>query len=356
MITTKKEFNEVHGTVRINDMKFTIISSCGHTTYNSMYYEFVRRNVGVKCKECTLQNAIEFARANSKIDGVCKVVIIEKMGVDLLRKHCEETLEIVKTRETCEADILVRPLGSKVDSWLKVQLKVTSLKHGIFNMHREYNGIIILCINLVREKFWIFDGSKDIGKTISIISDTGKYSQFKVENICEELLIWYNKNIYNITFEIGNTPQLKTSQLEYEFVKHREEKINFITFIQNEMDGLVYDFKIGDKKIQEKVCSLKNKNNNEFVTLHKGVGIGKKQPYQKGDNDFYWINSRNKQLFYLLPESEMIEQGFIGTDEQDGKISLFLRKHKNWIDKFKFEYDTINEPKNKKALLKLLDL
>ena len=50
----------------------------------------------------------------------------------------------------------------------------------------------------------------------------------------------------------------------------REEKIKFLNFISTQMDGLVYDFFIDNRKVQEKVCTpTKNYN---VASIHKSGG------------------------------------------------------------------------------------
>ena len=53
-------------------------------------------------------------------------------------------------------------------------------------------------------------------------------------------------------FDILDTPTSNSHKQEQEFRKIRESKINFIQFKNNDIEGMVYDFMIGNKKIQEK--------------------------------------------------------------------------------------------------------
>lgn len=63
----------------------------------------------------------------------------------------------------------------------------------------------------------------------------------------------------------------ENARLEYEYVKLRESSINFLKFEHNELDGLVYDFKINGLKIQEKVCTPHNQT--YMYSLRKNGGI-----------------------------------------------------------------------------------
>jgi hypothetical protein len=125
-----------------------------------------------------------------------------------------------------------------------------------------------------------------------------------------------------------------------------------LTFIRNERQGLVYDFIVNGLKVQEKV-SLKMKNTNGSTgskcNLDKSDGRinGKKQriSYQKGDNDFYWLNV-NKKHFYIIPEHELISRNIINTDTT-ASITLTpdaKRKCKNsWTNEYLFDYTKLTE-------------
>jgi hypothetical protein len=217
--------------------------------------------------------------------------------------------------------------------------------------------MLIICVCPKDEKLWLFD-SNNFSHKKSISFGRGKNDNCKVDDINKSLEYWYNKNAYNISLDEGNTPKSNASKIEYEYVKLRKSKIDFLEFIDNDMDGLVYDFKIGNKKIQEKVCTLRRQTDN-FVSIKKGAGKNKKRPYDEGDNDFYWFNWKDKNTFYVVPEHELICRGFIRkkgeNDNDDIKTHISFSLHKKWIDTYKFNYDAINEKKNKQKLVKLLE-
>ena len=131
--------------------------------------------------------------------------------------------------------------------------------------------------------------------------------------------------------------------------------ITCITFINNERQGLVYDFMINGFKVQEKVCSQHNNRNCIEFKLNKNKGsingIPQKTSYTQGDNDFYWLNLNNKKHFYIIPEYELISRNYINIDKQSS-ISLTpvsKRKNKNsWANEYLFDYTKIDEEKLKK--------
>ena len=101
-------------------------------------------------------------------------------------------------------------------------------------------------------------------KTIGI-AQKSKYNKYEVnqENLIDKLNNYYT-TINKFEFKILDTPTSITQQQEQKYREIRESKINFIKFKNNDMEGLVYDFMIGVKKIQEKVGTITHNNDNSF--------------------------------------------------------------------------------------------
>ena len=157
-------------------------------------------------------------------------------------------------------------------------------------------------------------------------------------------------------FDTLNTPTNKSQQQELQYRKIRESTINFIEFKNNDVEGLVYDFKIGEKKVQEKVGSIVHNNPNSFsfnLIKYKCRIDGKcvNQSYEEGDNNLYWLHCKNGK-FYLIPEEELICHGYIG---KDCKKIIFVsptNKNTEWCNKYLFDYDNVD----KERLLKIVNL
>jgi hypothetical protein len=136
----------------------------------------------------------------------------------------------------------------------------------------------------------------------------------------------------------------------------RETKIDFIKFTPNSMEGLVYDFKIGNKKVQEKVGSIVHNNPNSFCfsLVKYDCRVNKKgiyKCYEEGDNDFYWLHCKN-ELFYVIPEKVLIENGYTGIDCKRSKLYVSpTNNNTDWCNDYLFDYNNIDKEK----LLKLLD-
>ena len=69
--------------------------------------------------------------------------------------------------------------------------------------------------------------------------------------------------------------------------------------------------------------------------------------YDIGDNDFYWLNSDNKETFYVIPEKELVERNYVGNKKKNTflKISVNHTKTNQWLDDFKFDYTNIDKDK-----------
>ncbi len=134
-----------------------------------------------------------------------------------------------------------------------------------------------------------------------------------------------------------------------------------IDFIRNERQGLVYDFMINGLKVQEKISSKEKSGNYTKFNLDKcnGRNNGKKKhiSYQKGDNDFYWLNFNNKQHFYIIPEHELISRNIINIDKRTSINLTPNSKRKNktdWANEYLFDYTNftkLDEEKLKKMFI-----
>ena len=167
----------------------------------------------------------------------------------------------------------------------------------------------------------------------------------------------YN-NTSKFTYDKLNTTICIYQQREQIYRKYREEKLDFIQFDYENMEGIVYDFKIGNLKIQEKVTTICHKNNKCYFQLCKNNGkINNKQnqiQYDIGDNDFYWINCDNKKTFFVIPENILVDKGFIGNKNTKTNFKVTIKEvfHKSteWLQEYMFDYENVAKDK----LIKLL--
>ena len=199
---------------------------------------------------------------------------------------------------------------------------------------------------------------------IGIGLNNSKYNIYNVKKheFTNKLIELYTKsNKFN--FELLNTPINIYQKREQEFRQFREEKISFINFIYDEMEGTVYDFKVNNYKIQEKVSKINDNRCTFQLCKNNGLINGKRNQvqYDIGDNDIYWLNCENKKYFLVIPEQILIEKGFIGNKEENRNkqsLKITLQEHlhfkSKWLESYLFNYETINEEPNKTRLCNLL--
>jgi hypothetical protein len=95
-------------------------------------------------------------------------------------------------------------------------------------------------------------------------------------------------------------------------------------------------------KVQDKVYSIVDKTN--YKAYIQKQYKRKRIPYEKGDNDLYWIWLENSDYFFLIPESVLIEQNIIKTphDISDKKyfdhiyINMKDDTDKYWYNSYKY--------------------
>jgi hypothetical protein len=352
---TKDEFNNYYIN---NKQKLNYIASCGHE-HNVSWKNFKSLNQGINCPECVNKNASKklknlYSNGNnlSSLNQEFKCINYFK---DLVSNH----FKLIKTFDGCKADIVIKKIDEEKDLWLGIQVKSTNKKtereQYYFRLNNgRYDNCILLCVCEEDKKMWLIPYEEVNGlKTIGV-AQKSKYNKYEVttENLIEKLTSYYDSTI-KFDFVTLNTPTSKSQQQEQEYRNLRENKIDFIEFTNNHIEGLVYDFKIGEKKVQEKVGTITHNNPNSFsFNLNKyecrvqGKCINK--CYEEGDNDLYWLNCKNGK-FYVIPEKELIDNGYIGN-----KKKLYVshtNENTKWCNKYLFEYDNVD----KERLLKIVN-
>jgi hypothetical protein len=276
-----------------------------------------------------------------------------------MRTIISKDFEVKKLREGTKADFLVRPLGSEEDDWIAVQLKSTEKKKDrydtyAFTTKTDYSGMVLLCVCVKDEKIWIFDG--EISKNVCGLglNKTSKYNYGYVEK--DEVNIkmaefWEKETIEKVTYEEANVPRAVGHQKEYEFQKLRERHLGHgLSFEYPELECQVFDFNINGYKVQEKVgIDIHRKEYDKmYVTLGKNIGCkSTKGSYEKGDNDFYWIASQDKDTFYVFPESILIEKGYVKSEDNTNASTRLLfeyqyREGSDWTLQYQYKYSNLD--------------
>jgi hypothetical protein len=297
-------------------------------------------------------------------------IMIETECISYIKNILSEKFNFIRLFDGCKADIAIKPKStdSDIDEWIGIQVKSTQkkVKNNTsdaykFDLSKDYENFIIICICLEDKNTWIFENNLVSHlKNGLTIGNNSKYNKYKIDNNIIDILETYYNNSGIQKYFLGelDTPASKNTQTEYEYRKKREENIKFLNFINNEMEGLVYDFKIGDKKIQEKVGGHPHKNTNTYHFSFSKMkcrieGKRKRQTYEIGDCDFYWLNCKNSSKFYVIPEKILIEKGYIGNS--DGKIKSITMSKTNkktfWTEDYLFDYNNLDKDTLCKILL-----
>ena len=339
--------------------KYEYIASCGHE-HIVYYHVFKSIQTGVICPSCmTLKNSViaKDRVSNDKLKYIKQELESINYFIDLISSE----YTCIKAFDGCKADIIIKPKHILENKWLGIQVK-TTLKavrgHSFALSGKDYTNNMILCICLEDKKMWGFlqeNLQKGLTK-LSIGLKKSKYDQYELNS--ENLIKILNKNyeLLSNEFDIINLPINIYQQREQEFYKYRESKINFLTFTYNDMEGQVFDFKIGNLKIQEKVGGLlKDRNNTYCFGLCKNNGKNKDKKtnqvqYSKGDNDFYWLNCSDKKYFYIIPEQSLIEHEYINTEKHKIIFKVNPTSIDLWYNKYKFDYDNIDNVDKEKML------
>jgi hypothetical protein len=349
---TKEEFDAFYIN---NRQKLKYIAACGHENV-VCYKNFMSANQGTNCPPCVNKNTgIILKNLRTGPDRVSSIEQ-EFSCINYFTDLLKDKFIVKKTFDGCKADIVIKPLDSNEDLWLGIQVKSTHVKtereQYYFRLNNSnYENCLLLCICETDKKMWLIPYEDVVDQKTIGIAKKSKYNKYEItENLDKHIQCFYN-SLNKFCFEELNTPTSKTQQQEQSYRNYREKKIDFIEFKNNDIEGLVYDFMINDKRVQEKVGSFCKPNNPDMFIFSlckfKCIENGKhyQQNYQKGDNDLYWLNCKNNK-FYVIPEAVLIEKGLVGKNCKKQKLYVSpTNKNTSWCNEYLFDYDDIDKSK-----------
>ncbi|AII17072.1 hypothetical protein JO84_gp358 [Aureococcus anophagefferens virus] len=362
-----KEAKETHTSTNPfairNHAKFPFKFSCGHTDIRSINGFTNQKDENNRlCKACNHEK--------KKNQGTTTIET-EEQTEDYLKEIIDNNIiEIVFCPEGCSVDLRFKPINIEEDLWFPVQLKSSdNTTNTGFHLKKKYDTQykwqLLLCHHLNKNNIFIFKPFSENmpAKTITISYETGKskYLDFKIDKhnyLTNILLDYYHNAKYNDLLKSGETFDDmvgKKQKLEREYEKIRSNTIDFMNFVRYKYRP--HDFKVNDiVKVQEKT---KNQNEGKFSSYEFNLSHGKSgiTPYDIGDNEFYWFNLAGTKIFYVIPEDCLKKEKKIRT-----YLSLHIKHmpprenyHDQWTYKFRFSYDTINQPEEKARLLKMFE-
>lgn len=357
LLTTEDEFIKEHMNAKSN---FTIVSQCGHET-QVKYDMFKAKSTGTICKNCRIESLkLRLSPCSEQIEYSGYTAIRDMIVQD-------NALDVVKMVEGTKADFAVKPNVTTYDKWLPIQLKVTnspsvvnSNNYSFRKVGNGYDGMLVICFCVSDRRMWLlpYEIVKSL-KTLSIGAKTSKYHSYEctLAELSRKLLHYYegDERFKKESEANLNLPVSDQQKREQEFRKVRENTFPFLKFQYPEQEKLCYDFTVNGLKIQEKVATCIRKRgklveNSLVVNL-----MSSSKTYKLGDNDLYWIHTPNKELFYLIPEQELYEHGFLDISSTDRMLRLYPGKEKEdikhkWVVNYCFRYDKI--PKDVFDMLK----
>lgn len=326
------------------------------------------RGTGIICPSCKTTQNSKIIKEKIQNNEMSKIANIEQEFnfIMQIKEKLKDNFNIVKAFDGCKVDIIFKPNNIQEDKWVGIQVKTTKERRLTYSFHinNYYDNCLLMLHCIDDDTTWIIP-ENIIGKQckISIGFNKSKYNIYKIrkEDIASQLYELY-KTTRQYSFNELNLPLSYYQQREQDFRKYREEKLPFIKFDYNEMEGHVYDFKIANYKIQEKVSIINPTNNKCYFCIIKNDGNKENKrcfkKYDTGDNDFYWLNCDDKKTFFLIPEKILIDKGIIGNDNQKYKkqlkitIQTPLHKKTAWLAYYMFDYTNLD----KERLLNLLSI
>jgi hypothetical protein len=357
LLTTKEEHIEILKLAKKSIFRLNYTASCGHN-HIVFYNVFKSRGTGVICPTCKSKENGIIKKNKIQNNEVSKTYTIEQEHAFIM-KFCElvcNYFEIKKAYDGCIVDLIFKPKNIVEDKWVGIQVKTTNNKHLTYSFHinNNYKDCLLLFYCCEDENMWLVPENVITNQiSISIGYNKSKYNIYKInkQDIIDKLHEYYQITS-KFTFDKLDTPGCIYQQREKEFRKCREEKIDFINFEYPNMEGTVYDFKIGNLKIQEKVTKTSEDNKCAFQLCKNNGTINKKQnqiQYDIGDNDFYWLNSDNRKTFFVIPEKILIDKGLIGNrlDKKSRCLKITIKdplyRMSTWLQPYMFDYENIDK-------------
>jgi len=363
LLTKKEEHFEILKLSKKGNYKLNYIASCGHS-HIVFYNVFKSRGTGIICPDCKNKQIGNNIKEKIKNNEITKINTIEQecTFIKNIQYFLYNDFDILKAFDGCNVDLIFRPKIITEDNWVGIQVKTMGIRHLTYSFHinNVYKNCLLLFYCCEDENMWLIP-ENIIGnqKKVSIGYTKSKYDIYKVtkDNIINKL-----NELYNITSKFNydnlNIPNCVYQQREQEFRNYRETKIDFIQFDYDNMEGTVYDFKIGNLKVQEKVTKM-NDNECRFQLCKNNGNKNKKCnqiQYDIGDNDFYWLNCDNKKIFFVIPEKILFDKNIIGNNKQNLFLKITIKEilhtKSSWLQPYMFNYESID----KDRLLKVLNI
>lgn len=369
LLTTREEFLSPENFKQKNlyKIKLRYMALCNHE-HNVDYNVFKYQNSCTKCPKCwSRENGIK-TKKMYETNEISKIHNIENENIIIQKiiNKINNKFDVQKAFDGCLVDIITKPKNISENKWIGIQVKTTNANCLGYNFHmnNNYKDCLILCYTIRDDRLWLFPENiicSEITKITIGKKHSKKYGQYEIhiDNINNALQEYYEETT-KFDFDTVNTPINIYQKREQEFRKFRESMLPQFQYKCDELEGTEYDFFLNGLKIQEKVCQKNNKGSCIFFLQRS-----QKRCYNVGDNEFYWLNSFDKDYFLVIPESILLQQGFLNYT-QDGEqiegkrktMKVTFRDELNikirWLQPYLFNYNTINKANEKTRLEAIL--
>lgn len=256
-ITKKNDVSNVN-------LKLPVLCSCGHE--RKITVSNLKDYTSNKCIKCTTIDVNEKLKNNQSSTKIPTTSQGEYDSYIYFKNLIEVHFDILLLNSGTKADCIIKPKNE--NKWIQVQLKHTveskkNKTYGFTTHKNNYEHMILACVCVKDDKIWFVDAEvvkNYIGFNIYNGKNT-KYSKYscEIENVCNTLKNFYENDYYTkVTEEEANSKAGIYHIQEQDFVKLREEKISFLKYEYNPIQGLRHDFIVNGKKVQEKANNNKS--------------------------------------------------------------------------------------------------
>jgi hypothetical protein len=198
----------------------------------------------------------------------------EYRGYLYIKELLEKDFIIKKNINYVKSDFIIKQKNNNNDEWIKVQLKTTlhiqKYQYIFALLNKNYDDHLLILLSIDEKNIWFLNGdiSKNINKLhINKNSNNYKYknNEINTENIIQETNKYYDL-LKKFSEKESNELINKNSKREYEFYKKREDiKLN-VKLEYPEIEGTIYDLKINNYKVQDKIYGIVDKTNYYIYT------------------------------------------------------------------------------------------
>ena len=258
------------------------------------------------------------------------------------------------TREKCLADAYIPTNAGSIGVQLKTAAKFS------WNVGKKYSGLLIICHSLIKDLFYITEGSQVETSGTLEISEGGKHSDdllsiIELKTFLATMVEAMNSGSKNILYASGKIFDLSKLQLqsseEWRTPHHPDGKKemalrdSFLCRIEPAEEvtllevypGMAWDYVfryIDDNhllRIQEKSAS-RNRQIYWRINFSRGCGRGKeKTPYLYSDFDLLVIHSNDKSGFWVIPPIVLQKRGFF---VESAPLAVYVKEDDHWSSEY----------------------